>query len=82
MILSLGKARNGCNEEEDDDCDDDDDDDDGDEVISEMAMMTKTSMRKREIGGVEDDVVEMSRQCEGEGEILPPPLTGQFSSDF
>ena len=51
-------------------------------VISEMAMMTKTSMRKREIGGVEDDVVEMSRQCEGEGEILPPPLTGQFSSDF
>ena len=25
-----------------------------------------------EIGGVEDDAVEMSRQCEGEGEILPP----------
>ena len=75
MILPLGKARNGCAEKDD--------------VIvmmmmviSEMAMMTKTSMRKREIGGVEDDVVEMSRQCEGEGEILPPPLTGQFSSDF
>ena len=78
MILPLGKARNGCDEKDD--------------VIvmmmmvmtviSEMAMMTKTSMRKREIGGVEDDVVEMSRQCEGEGEILPPPLTGQFSSDF
>ena len=78
MILTLGKARNGCAEKDD--------------VIlmmmtvmtviSEMTMMTKTSMRKREIGGVEDDVVEMSRQCEGEGEILPPPLTGQFSSDF
>ena len=78
MILPFGKARNGGAEKDD--------------VIvmmmmvmtviSEMAMMTKTSMRKREIGGVEDDVVEMSRQCEGEGEILPPPLTGQFSSDF
>ena len=61
MILPLGKARNGWAEKDD--------------VIvmmmmvmtviSEMAMMTKTSMRKREIGGVEDDVVEMSRQCEG-----------------
>ena len=28
MILSLEKARNGCNEEDDDDCDDDGDDDD------------------------------------------------------
>ena len=43
MILSLGKARNGCNEEEDDDCDDDDGDDgdlrDGndDEDINEEA---------------------------------------------
>ena len=27
MIVSLGKARNGCNEEDDDDCDDDDGDD-------------------------------------------------------
>ena len=31
MILLLGKARDGCNEEDDDDCDDDDDGDvDGD----------------------------------------------------
>ena len=45
--------------------------------------MVYCRMRKGgEIGGVEDDAVEMSRQCEGEGEILPPLLTGQFSYDF